>query len=94
MNTGPGERVRSRRAVSKRLITIAILVALPFLLLVGGRGVGRLTVSAGDWMFLLAAGIGLAVLYVILVRIASRGGVRQSNSRVARWLQSAASDDD
>ena len=80
--------------MSTRFITIAILIALPFLLLVGGRGVGRLTVSAGDWMFLLAAGIGLAVLYLVLVWIASRGAFQESNSRVARWLQSVANDDD
>jgi thiol:disulfide interchange protein len=80
--------------MSKRLITIAILVALPFLLLVGGRGVGRLTVRAGDWMFLLAAGIGLALLYLVLVWTASRGRFEQSNSRLARWLQSIADDDD
>jgi hypothetical protein len=85
---------RLPRGVSKRLIPIAILVALPFLLLVGGRGIGRLTVNAGDWMFLLAAGIGLAVLYLVIVWMASRGGFQQSNSRLARWLQSIANDED
>ena len=78
----------------KKLATSAILVALPFLLLVGGRGVARHTVGAGEWEFLLAAGVGLAVFYFVLLSFPSRGGFQQSNSRVARWLQSLTADDD
>jgi hypothetical protein len=72
------------------VITIAVLLALPFLLIPAHPQ----EINAGDWKPHLAAGFGLAGAALALGWIASRERVQQSNSRIARSLQRVASRSD